>query len=79
MLIAGLGTDLRDITFLSQTFPEIIESLAYFYQLIRRWSSDFGIALLLWSVDFPSDYQLIHLFKKTDSLPFQSPARSKSS
>ena len=43
-LTAGLGTGPLEITFLSQTFPEIIESWAYFYLLIRRLSSDFGIA-----------------------------------
>ena len=41
---AALGTDLPDIAFLSQTFQEIIESSAYFSQLIVRLSSDFRTA-----------------------------------
>ena len=40
---AVLGTDPRDIASLSQTFPEIIELLAYFFQLIELWCGDFGI------------------------------------
>lgn len=40
---ATIGTNPRDIASLSQIFPEIIELLAYFFQLIERLSLDFRI------------------------------------
>lgn len=41
VLITEFSTDLLNIAFLSQTFPEIIELSAYFILLIEHLFSDF--------------------------------------
>ena len=41
VLITEFSTDLLNIAFLSQIFPEIIELSAYFIQLIEHLFSDF--------------------------------------